>query len=85
MRKTQLTLALCALLIGCGAFWSTVQTMVDIADCLCQKSAASRTEAERAAKSDEQFCVEHAAEYLEAVTAAKAGADRKAGLSRVAP
>ena len=83
--KYQYLTVIVALLIGCGAILSTLDTIADIADCLCAKSAASRTVEERAAKSDEQFCIEHAAEYLEAVTAAQQGADRKAGLSRVAP
>jgi len=36
-KKVQYALALCALVIGCGAFWSGVRTAVDIAQCLCEK------------------------------------------------
>jgi len=69
------------LLVGCGWLGTAVRTVVDVADALCMLAASERSDSEKEKTADSAWCAEHAAEYVDEVTRAKAAAGKRAGLS----
>lgn len=70
------------LLAGCGGLSSTLSTIRDVAHTLCMLAAPERDEVSRKTKDDDSWCVEHAVEYVDEVTRAKAAADKRARLGK---